>query len=143
MRGFKPARLRDARLKKGWSLVDLARLSRVDAKTIGTWEDETARPHIDKLVLVAAALGVPIPKLVVVPPKQRMLSDWRTLAGYTPVQAAKLAGVSTSFYSQVERGERPLGEDRAIKLAVAFSAHKNALDQAWERARTRKPGTPA
>jgi transcriptional regulator with XRE-family HTH domain len=142
-RGFQPRRLRAARLKKGWSLVDVARLSRVDAKTIGTWEDEAALPYVDKLLSVARTLGVPLPKLVVVPPRLRMVSDWRTIAGVTPVDAAKIAGVSTSFYGQMERGERAIVGERAERLAAAFGCGPAQLAEAWERARTRKPKTPA
>lgn len=143
LRGFDPQLLATAREATGLSRADLARVAGVGISTIRQWETGLKSPQVDKLALVANAVGVPISALVAVPVEQRFPGDWRVLAGLTQPQLGVLAGLTTSMIGQIERGEGALTESSARKIAQALGISVAELRAAHERAHLREPGTPA
>lgn len=56
-------RLRDLREKKGLSVEQLAENSGIPKQTLYNWEGATRLPSMDKLSVLAEALGVSVQKL--------------------------------------------------------------------------------
>lgn len=54
------ARIRAARLDKGWKQKELARAVNVEPTTVSRWERAANAPEMDKLLLIAGALDQPI-----------------------------------------------------------------------------------
>lgn len=142
-RGFDAQRMIELRRKEGWSATDLARFAAVDPKSVTSWEAGLTHPNIDKLREVAKALRVPVKTLVRVPPRERQLSDLRVLAALTQPEAAKEAGVSTSYLTQIERGEKRLGDKLALRLAELYRVDPETVGRAYERSRLRPAKAPA
>lgn len=144
IRGWDRRRLTRLRDKQGWSEAELGRLARVSPQAIRNWESGvTTGPQVDMLARVAAALGASMSDLVKVPPRDRYLSDLRVLAGLVQPEAARLLGVSTGYYSDLERGEKNLSDQHAAAIAKLFQTTPDVVRAAHERARLRPPGTPA
>ncbi|WP_330349291.1 helix-turn-helix domain-containing protein [Streptomyces sp. NBC_00582] len=57
-------RIRDARHKAGLSQLELANRIGRDHRTVHRWEYAQRIPDLDDLLLLADALGVPLPELV-------------------------------------------------------------------------------
>ncbi|MGL6236352.1 MAG: helix-turn-helix domain-containing protein [Segniliparus sp.] len=146
MRGFDHHEFKRLRLSwrgTGISVQDLSRLSNVSASTLGTWDNGTRTPNIDKLAPVLAVLEAPVSAVVRIPPGERFLSDLRNLASHTQPQLAKAAGMSTQNLSKLERGEIPMTDARAQALAPLLGVSEAEAWAAWQRAKDRPPGTPA
>ncbi|WP_343929736.1 helix-turn-helix transcriptional regulator [Tsukamurella strandjordii] len=141
LRGFVPEELQRIREKKKWSRGDLARVTDVDTRTIGRWEDGETAPTIDLLARATAALGVPLSRVIVVPAGERDLTVLRWLRGLTQPELASRLRVTTSRLSDLERGEAPLSDQRAELLARELGVSKRRVLQAYELTRLRPPGT--
>lgn len=111
--------------------------------TIWAWENGTRAPNIDTLARAAAVLGVPLSRIVRIPPRKRTLADLRNLAGFTQPQLAKAVGMTTTALSKLERAETHLTAARAQALAPLLAVSTEEVHAAWQRARDRPPGTPA
>jgi transcriptional regulator with XRE-family HTH domain len=148
-RGFNAAALAAILDRKGWTVIEAARLSGVDPQTISGWlaEPTSGRnppsPQVDTLGKVVKALGIPMSAVVQIPAGKRMLADLRALAKLTQPAVARELGISTSYYAQLERGERRLSPEQAAMLAKLFRRKDTVVTAAWERARKRPPGTPS
>lgn len=143
MRGFNRATLTQARTTAGLSRQDLARLARTGRATIDNWETGRSTPQIDVLVRVAEVLSLPVDALIDIPEDQRYPGDWRVLRGLTQPQLAAATGLSTTTIGAIERGEVALTDANAAAIARALNIDDTTYQQAYERARTRPPGTPA
>lgn len=143
LRGFNRAKLLQARDHAGLSRQDLARLARTGRATIDNWENGRTTPQIDVLVRVAAVLKLSIAELIDIPPDQRYPGDLRILRGLTQPQLAAATGLSTTTVGAIERGEVALTKHNAEGIAEALHITESTYCQAYERARTRPPGTPA
>lgn len=141
-RGFQRSTFRNERVKAGFSQGELARAATVSPSTIHHWEAGTKSPQVDRLAHVARVLGVPIATLVDIPEGERFPGDWRVLAGLTQPELAAVAGVSTSLVARLERGEVTLSDEACERLAPALGITKQQFSEAFERARTRPPGSP-
>ncbi|MCD2118380.1 MULTISPECIES: helix-turn-helix domain-containing protein [Rhodococcus] len=142
LRGFDRERLIDLRMEKGYTRGDLARFAEVSVAAVRAWESGQATPQVDRLARVAAALDVPMSELVRISPHDRYLGDLRVQAGLTQPQLALQAGISTASLSSLELGETSLRETVAERLARALGVDTAEVRAAYERARTRPPGTP-
>jgi len=143
MRGFQPAHLRKLRKERGYSQGELARAAGIGTTTLYHWEAESKSPQVDLLARVAAALGASVEQLVDVPEADRYPGDWRVLRGMTQPQLGRATGLSTPLVGRVERGEIPLSDDVATRLAEALAISPTQLRAAYDRARQRPLGEPA
>lgn len=143
MRGFDPTAFSQARQDAGLSRKDLARLARTGRATIDNWETGRATPQIDVLVRASEVLNVPIDTFVKIAADQRYPGDLRVLHGLTQPQLATATGLSTTTIGAIERGEVTLSDANATAIATALQLSPHAYQQAYERSRTRPPGTPA
>lgn len=143
MRGFSRATLTKARAAAGLSRQDLARLARTGRATIDNWEAGRSSPQVDVLVRVAEVLNLNLETLVDIPPDQRFPGDWRVIRGLTQPQLATAAGLSTATIGAIERGEVTLTDANTTAIATALDIPSTTYRDAYERSRTRPPGTPA
>lgn len=143
LRGFDPSAFSQAREAAGMSRKDLARLARTGRATIDNWETGRVTPQIDVLVRAAKALNAPLDTFVSIPPNQRYPGDLRVLRGLTQPQLANATGLSTTTIGSIERGEVTLSDANAQAIAAALKLSPQTYQQAFERVRTRPPGTPA
>ena len=141
-RGFRRDTFREVRLAAGFSQGELARSAAVSPSTIHHWEAGTKSPQVDRLAHVARVLGVRIDALVEIPESDRFPGDWRVLAGLTQPELAAAAGVSTTLVARLERAEVTLSDEACRRLAVALGITERQFRDAFERARTRPPGSP-
>ena len=143
MRGFSPDRLSQIRRERNFSLSDLARLANIGRSTLHHWETGHATPQIDLLARAAETLGVSIGDLVQVPEEERFPGDLRILSGLTQPQLGRDAEIPTATVGAIERGEAPLSEHHAQRLAAALRVPVAVYRAAHDRARNRPPGMPA
>lgn len=134
---------------------DLHRITDISASAIYAWENGFRTPEVHSLASVADALEVRMDVLVPVPPAERMLSHLRVFARMTQTELAAKLGIPTPAYSKIERGERPLPEELVARLTQALTIddethplRKQSINEvqvrsAWQRAKSRPPGTPA
>lgn len=142
LRGFDRERLIELRTEKGYTRGDLARFAEVSVAAVRAWESGQATPQVDRLARVVKALEVPMSELVRIPPHERYLGDLRVQAGLTQPQLAREVGISTASLSSLELGETSLREQVAEQLARALGVDTAEVRAAYERSRTRPPGTP-
>jgi transcriptional regulator with XRE-family HTH domain len=143
LRGFDPVRLAAARTAAGMTVGDLARLAGVGPSAVYNWESGYRTPQPDSLARVAKALGAGIDEFVTIPAEQRTLVDLRVLVGLTQPQLAARMEISTQALGLIERGERPLDDARSERLAQHLDVSADIVRSAYERVRTRPPGTLA
>jgi transcriptional regulator with XRE-family HTH domain len=86
---------------------------------------------------------VRVDTLIDIPTDQRYPGDWRILRGLTQPQLATATGLSTTTIGAIERGEVALSDTNADTIAKELNITATTYRQAYERARTRPPGTPA
>ncbi|ADG99470.1 transcriptional regulator, XRE family [Segniliparus rotundus DSM 44985] len=143
IRGLDLDALVRAREKRRMTRADLARLTGLSTSTIQKWESGATSPNIETLAKAAAALGVPMRRIIKVPTKRRTLADWRRLSGLSRTKLARAAGLTTPALAALERGESQLTDEKADRIAPHLKATHAQLHAAWQRARERPPGTPA
>lgn len=124
---FSPEVLVDLRRSAGLSQVDLARQVGVGTASLRAWERGRKIPQADALGRVADVLSaaldatVTVADLVDIPDSGRTLADWRVLRALTQAEAARRAGISTSHYGGLERGDNEVSDHTAELLAAALS----------------------
>lgn len=143
MRGFNAAEFAQIRQQRGYSVADLARLSSVGLATLHHWEAERVTPQIDRLVRVMAILETPIEEVIDLAPHERYPGDWRVIRGLTQPELAAAAGIATTTLRAIERADVALTDTNAQALGHALDISPAAYRAAYERARTRPPGTTA
>ncbi|EFV14736.1 helix-turn-helix transcriptional regulator [Segniliparus rugosus] len=143
IRGLDLAPLVKARAKHKMSRSELSRLTGLSTSTIQKWESGEVSPNIETVTKAAAALRVPLRRLIKVPVRQRTLADWRHLAGLSQTKTARALGLTTPAYAALERGETKLTPEKAARLAQLLGATPDQLSEAWARAHNRPPGAPA
>jgi len=138
--GFDPTRLTEVRRRRGLSRSDLGRLSGVPYTTIWRWETAQSAPAPDALEKVADILGVDVSELAVVQDEARTLAYWRTRKGLAQADIAHELGMSKSTYSRLERGERPMTNTEAQKLAAVLETDEDQVKALWLHAHRRPAG---
>lgn len=142
MRGFNAEAFANIRRNSGYTVSDLARLSGVGLATIHAWEGHRGTPQIDRLVRAMTVLNAPIDHVVTIDRHDRYPSDWRVIRGLTQPQLAAAARIATTTLRRIERGDLPLTDTNAETLARLLDITPTEYRAAYERARTRPPGTP-
>lgn len=140
-RGFQRERLKEAVRGTAMTTGDLGRLSRVAPATIRTWL-RGGHPDIERLARVAATLDLDIGELIQVPDDKCFPSDLRLRRGLTQVQLAGAVGLRTTVISGFERAETRWDHVKGAAMATGLGVSVDELRRAWERARSRPPGTP-
>lgn len=143
IRGFRADRLRELRRAAGLRHSDLARMVDVGKNTPGNWERGHSTPEVERLPLLAEALGVAISELVYVPDDELMPSDLRVRLGIGAVRLAQQVGISTTVLADFERATNKWNSEYAQRIAPVLGVSFEELREAWQRARTRPPGAPA
>lgn len=139
-RGFQRERFIEAVRGTIMTTGDLGRLSRVAPATIRSWL-RGGYPDIERLTRVAATLDLDIAELIQVPDDECFPSDLRLRKGLTQVQLAGAVGLSTTVISGFERAETRWDDLKGAAIAEGLGVGVDELRRAWERARTRPPGT--
>lgn len=142
LRGFNPATFSTVR-KSHYTVAELARLSGVGMSTIHAWEAGRGTPQVHLLARVMQLLQTPIEQVIDIKPAERFPGDWRIIRGLTQPELAAAAKIATGTLSTIENGTTPLAEANADKLASLLGITATEYRAAYERARTRPPGTPA
>lgn len=143
LRGFNPTEFVALRLRRGLTVSEVARLADVAHSTVHAWEAGTRTPQVDFLVRVMALLDAPIAEVVTIEPDERYPGDWRVIRGLTQPQLAASAGIATNTLRGIERGDQGLTDTNAATLAQVLDISVEQYRAAYQRARTRPPGTPA
>lgn len=155
IRGFDPAAFRAAREDAGMSPGDLVRLAGIRAPlTVRRWEAGESTPQIDVLRRAMTAINAEqklreikltaASEVIRTDPETRFLSDWRHLQLITQAELAERAGLADqAVVARLERGELELAADVAARLATSLDIEVSEVRAAHERARARRPGTPA
>ncbi|MBD8057071.1 helix-turn-helix transcriptional regulator [Rhodococcus ruber] len=140
LHGFDPARLIEVRHERGLSRSDLGRLAGVSYNTIRGWETGRAAPSPAALEQVAQVLQVDASELVAVRSDARTLAFCRTQKGLAQEDVARELGMSKSTYSRLERGERPMTNAEAQKLAAVLGIDEEQVKSLWLHAHRRPAG---
>ena len=143
LRGFNPTEFAALRLRRGLTVSEVARLADVAHSTVHAWEAGTRTPQVDFLVRVMALLDAPIDDVVTIEPEERYPGDWRVIRGLTQPQLAASAGIATNTLRGIERADQGLTDTNAATLAQVLDISVEQYRAAYQRARTRPPGTPA
>lgn len=143
LRGFSADRLIELREKAGLTRGELARVAEVSLGAVQSWEAGRAMPQVDSLAKVAVGLNVSIDQIVLIEPEKRHIGDLRVMAGLTQPQLASKIALSTTSLSSIELGQASLSRDVAGRIAAALELPVQTVVDAYERTRTRPPGTPA
>lgn len=138
IRGFDGSRLRRARTALRLSIPEVAREGGISPSTLRRWESGASTPQVDTLAAVMAVLSTPIAEVVRVPPDERLISDWRTLAGLLQVDLARELEVKEHVVNDLERGLlRNLPDDLARSLGHVLGITHAEVMRAWRRGRER------
>ncbi|ULE31143.1 helix-turn-helix transcriptional regulator [Mycobacterium sp. IDR2000157661] len=143
MRGFSAQNFRQIRCDRGLSVSDLARLADVGQSTIHAWEAGKSTPQIDLLARAMAVLKAPIEQVVIVAREERYPGDWRVLRGITQPELAAAAKIATTTLRGIERADIALTDLNAATLAELLGIDVAEYRAAYQRARSRPPGTTA
>lgn len=138
MEGFKPSRLLEARLAKGFSQGELALRASVSSASISAWEVGRTTPQVDRLRRVVQVLGLEMADLIHVPEAERKLVNLRELTGWTQAQLAQRVGISTPLLAALERGHASLTVDVGERLASELKLPASVVAEAFERGRMRQ-----
>lgn len=130
---FDPAAMARLRAERGLSFDRLAVQMGRRRPNVIVYEKGTVAPTPSVLVELAAALGVAPAELTTASPETAELADLRVWAGKTIAEAAADAGVPRSTWEKTERGQRPLGHDRGVRMAGALSVDLATVEAAYER----------
>ena len=102
--GFDAARLRAARAAAGLTVTQVAEATGVVPAAVRVWESGSSAPTPQRVVRLAAALGVDVESLLLPPALPVTLAQRRQARGLLQVDVAAVLGVTANQYSAVERG---------------------------------------
>jgi transcriptional regulator with XRE-family HTH domain len=137
VRGFDPARLRSARRDAGLSQRELGQRIGVPTTTVTKWETGDRVPYVDKLTLLARALGITPAALTTHDAAGGTLAQLRINAGLTQQAAAARAGLVRTRYSAIERGEiATVDADVIGQIATALDVTAAQVSRAHALARS-------
>ncbi len=142
MHGFDPAALKRARVAKGLTQLEAAKLVGLARENYVNFEKGHRTVGAVLLGRFAKGFGVKTRDLVSTPPEEMTLLDLRQLSGRTRSEAAKAMGFkSVTSYADMETGERlPNAEQRKI-LARLFRVSQAEIERAASLP-PRDPETP-
>lgn len=137
-RGFDRVAMRAARVDAEVTRPQLCHEAGVGIATVKAWENGKSVPQIDTLRSVLGALErlgvtVPVETVIVVPPEDRTLADWRALRLMLQPELAAAVGVGTTHLSNIEAGAVSLTDRTRMGLAKALQVTPVEVDRAWAR----------
>ena len=135
VRGFRADRLRELRVRAGFSADDLAAKVGATRQAVSTWETGRSTPPPATLGRIADALHTSVAALVPIPESQLKLSDLRVHAALSQGDAAQLLGMSTTVLADIERGRKPENEERIESFSKAYGVSTQTVAAAWSRTR--------
>jgi transcriptional regulator with XRE-family HTH domain len=137
---FDPGAMARLRRQAGLGVRELAQRLEQFHPNVVAWEKGRVRPTPRHLARIAEALGVDPWQLTSTTPADAQLADLRAWAGMAVTDVAIATGMPPDTYSKVERALRPLGADRADRIAAAFGVDRAAVEAAYRRTRNAAPG---
>jgi transcriptional regulator with XRE-family HTH domain len=126
--GFKPDRMRQARLRAGLTYRQLGLLVGVSATTLFRYESGRVSPRPPALKALAAALGCPITFLAPLP-RRPTLKDHREHSGLLLREMATLLEVTDSTVGRMEDGHH--WPDDPERWASAYGLSLKTFAEAW------------
>ena len=132
------AALRRARLNAGLTLREVAaELNVADGARVGAWEHGREQPQPSFIPLLAKALNVPAPALLLGKSLTPTLADLRLAKGLTLTQVAANAGIPRTTFHRLEQGiaTRPLDWTTLMALATALDSSTDVVLTAIHRGR--------
>lgn len=135
VRGFRADRLRELRVRAGFSADDLAAKVGATRQAVSTWETGRSTPPPETLGRIANALHTSVAALVPISESQLKLSDLRVHAALSQRDAAQLLGMSTTVLADIERGRKPENEERIESFSKAYGVSARTVAAAWSRTR--------
>ncbi|MCY0962962.1 helix-turn-helix domain-containing protein [Streptomyces sp. H27-H5] len=119
-------RLRELRRMHGWTQGQVAAALECSRATVSTWETTGGMPRPARLQRLADLFNVPICEIIDeedTPPLRRL----RTAAGLRQKDVAKLLGVGTPTYCDVETARQGVPERWIPILSEAFNVTTDAI----------------
>jgi transcriptional regulator with XRE-family HTH domain len=139
VQNFDPDALRDARVKRRWThdaFVDAfvaAHGSGVSRPILIAYEKGRRRPSPERLVQLAAVLGVEPLSLTRATPASTTLADLRVSVGMSMSTIAPRLNLSRSEYQDLELGVTPMQPDVEAELVRQLNVPVRRLRQAYRR----------
>jgi transcriptional regulator with XRE-family HTH domain len=129
---WRPDLLRAARLRKGWTIAQLAATADIGFSAASAYAEGRSAPPPPVLVRLANVLGIATTDLAPLSPQPR-LTELRWHAGHTVASLAVELGITPGHAGQVLRGEMRITDPE--RWATALGVTSDQVDRAWEAAR--------
>lgn len=135
VRGFRADRLRELRVKAGLTPDDLSVRLGSSRQSVSHWETGRSTPAPPVLKQIAQELDVSISVLVPIPDSRLRMGDLRVRAGLTQIQAAERLGISPTSLAEIEKGMKPVNDQRVSAIAELYNVETAQVVEVWERGR--------
>lgn len=135
VRGFRADRLRELRVKAGLTPDDLSVRLGSSRQSVSHWETGRSTPAPPVLKQIAQELDVSISVLVPIPDNRLRMGDLRVRAGLTQIQAAERLGISPTSLAEIEKGMKPVNDQRVSAIAELYNVGTAQVVEVWERGR--------
>ncbi|MGQ5696352.1 helix-turn-helix domain-containing protein [Rhodococcus erythropolis] len=135
VRGFRADRLRELRVKAGLTPDDLSVRLGSSRQSVSHWETGRSTPAPPVLRQIAQELDVSISVLVPIPDNRLRMGDLRVRAGLTQIQAAERLGISPTSLAEIEKGMKPVNDQRVSAIAELYNVETAQVVEVWERGR--------
>lgn len=135
VRGFRADRLRELRVKAGLTPDDLSVRLGSSRQSVSHWETGRSTPAPPVLKQIAQELDVSISVLVPIPDNRLRIGDLRVRAGLTQIQAAERLGISPTSLAEIEKGMKPVNDQRVSAIAELYNVETAQVVEVWERGR--------
>ncbi|MGE2767163.1 helix-turn-helix transcriptional regulator [Rhodococcus sp. 1.20] len=135
VRGFRADRLRELRVKAGLTPDDLSVRLGSSRQSVSHWETGRSTPAPPVLRQIAQELDVSISVLVPIPNNRLRMGDLRVRAGLTQIQAAERLGISPTSLAEIEKGMKPVNDQRVSAIAELYNVETAQVVEVWERGR--------
>ena len=135
VRGFRADRLRELRVKAGLTPDDLSVRLGSSRQSVSHWETGRSTPAPPVLKEIAQELDVSISVLVPIPDNRLRMGDLRVRAGLTQIQAAERLGISPTSLAEIEKGMKPVNDQRVSAIAELYNVETAQVVEVWERGR--------
>ncbi|MBT2270645.1 helix-turn-helix domain-containing protein [Rhodococcus qingshengii] len=135
VRGFRADRLRELRVKAGLTPDDLSVRLGSSRQSVSHWETGRSTPAPPVLKQIAQELDVSISVLVPIPDNRLRMGDLRVRAGLTQIQAAERLGISPTSLAEIEKGMKPVNDQRVSAVAELYNVETAQVVEVWERGR--------
>ncbi|MFJ3113763.1 helix-turn-helix domain-containing protein [Micrococcus luteus] len=135
VRGFRADRLRELRVKAGLTPDELSVRLGSSRQSVSHWETGRSTPAPPVLKQIAQELDVSISVLVPIPDNRLRMGDLRVRAGLTQIQAAERLGISPTSLAEIEKGMKPVNDQRVSAIAELYNVETAQVVEVWVRGR--------